>query len=113
MLIVVYGYEYCPYTRNAALLAGAPITPASDLTGCAEGSRLWPLLEEVRAANHTTVPMCFDMHKKGRKFVGGYDSLLRYVKAAERAKGGPRGKPGPQTKAKPARLRPAKKSQGH
>lgn len=87
MQIVVYGYDYCPHTRNAAALAGVPILPARDIRECADRtSRLWPLAKEVRDAGHTTIPMCFDMHRRKSRFIGGYDKLAVYMREKARRK---------------------------
>eukprot|EP00873_Tetraselmis_striata_P043805 jgi/Tetstr1/464069/TSEL_008874.t1 len=94
MRIVVYGYDYCPYTRNAAALAGVPIVEARILTECDPRDRvLSPLLKEVRKAKHRTIPMCFDMHRrKEARFVGGYDQLVPYLEArGKRRAGGAKG----------------------
>lgn len=94
MRIEVYGYEYCPYTRRAAALASVPVIPASVITGCkARSGPLREMADEVRAAGHTTVPMCFDMHRKPKeRFVGGYDKLVVYMAARRKSGGGAKAK---------------------
>lgn len=79
MRIVVYGYEYCPYTVKAAKLAGVPIVAMHELTDCKRDKVLRALLLEVRNAKHQTIPVCFDTHKRTSKFIGGYDSLVEYL----------------------------------
>lgn len=103
MLITVYGYDYCPYTIKAAALAKVPVIPAADITNCTDStSSLWPLLQEVKKKNHTTIPMCFDMHKRTNKFIGGYDKLAKYIAQKEKAAKRSR-KPNKETKTKKIR----------
>lgn len=80
MLIVVYGYDYCPYTRDAAALAGVEIRAASQVLECDPRARLLASMRrEVRSRGHRTIPMCFDMHRRTNRFIGGLAELRPYL----------------------------------
>lgn len=112
MRIVVYGYDYCPYTRGAAELAGVPIVEARVLLECAaDDVALVAMREEVRAAGHRTIPICFDMDRRVARFVGGFDALRPYMEAKARAAARGTKKPVAKARAKkkPAAAAAAKK----